>query len=138
MAAVLEDPQTLEQACQQMERAGQLYEIVYGEIREKIVGTKQNLLAGRIVSIVYNHDPRGRLGQIVPENLFILDQLDNLRCRLRLARTLARATARHKQLERHSRLGDRSRQPQQLVGTRNGQNRRIFRSRRAAGLDDFP
>ena len=50
-----------------------LYEVVDGEIKEKSVGTRQNLIAFRMGRLLVRYDPEERHGQAVIENLFLLD-----------------------------------------------------------------
>lgn len=50
-----------------------LYEVVNGVVQEKAVGTRENLIATRLVELVIQVDPRKVEGQSVVENLFVLD-----------------------------------------------------------------
>jgi Uma2 family endonuclease len=50
-----------------------LYEVVNGVVQEKTVGTRQNLIATRVVELVIQFDPQREQGQSVVENLFVLD-----------------------------------------------------------------
>jgi Uma2 family endonuclease len=50
-----------------------LYEVVNGEIQEKLVGTRQNLIATQLAGLVFQFDPQKTHGQAVVENLFLLD-----------------------------------------------------------------
>ncbi len=75
MSAVLEAPPRHESVDQR------LYEIVQGEIREKTVGTRQNLIASRIDRLLGRFDPEEQLGHPVIENLFVLDAVSDLQRR---------------------------------------------------------
>lgn len=75
MAIVAQDSRSLEMA------DGRLYEVVHGEIEEKVVGTRQNLIAARINRLTGRFDPQEEHGHAVIENLFLLDAASNLQRR---------------------------------------------------------
>jgi Uma2 family endonuclease len=75
MTAILEAPPRPEGVDER------LYEIVGGEVKEKTVGTRQNLIAFRIGRLVVQADPDEKHGQAVIENLFILDDAADLQRR---------------------------------------------------------
>ena len=75
MSAILEAPPRHEIV------DGRLYEIVQGEIKEKTVGTRQNLIAFRLGRLLVQVDPEEKLGQAVIENLFVLDAVEELQRR---------------------------------------------------------
>jgi len=58
-----------------------LYEIVHGEVKEKNVGTRQNLIAFRIGRFLAQFDVDEKDGHAVIENLFLLDEPSNLQRR---------------------------------------------------------
>ena len=58
-----------------------LYEVVYGQLKEKTVGTRQNLIASRIDRLIGRFDPEEQLGHPVIENLFVLDAASDLKRR---------------------------------------------------------
>ena len=62
-----------------------LYEVVYGEKKEKTVGTRQNMIASRLVRMIGRFDPEERIGSPVLENLFVLDAANDLQRRPDLA-----------------------------------------------------
>ena len=62
-----------------------LYEVVYGEKKEKTVGTRQNMIASRLVRMIGRFDPEERIGFPVLENLFVLDAANDLQRRPDLA-----------------------------------------------------
>lgn len=62
-----------------------LYEVVYGEIKEKSVGTRQNMIASRLNRMIGRFDPEEQYGHPVIENLFVLDAANDLQRRPDLA-----------------------------------------------------
>jgi Uma2 family endonuclease len=64
---------------------GPLYEVVYGERKEKSVGTRQNMIASRLDRMIGRFDPQEQLGFPVTENLFVLDAARDLERRPDLA-----------------------------------------------------
>ena len=63
----------------------QLYEVVYGERKEKSAGTRQNLVAFRMGRLLVRYDPDEVHGHVVIENLFVLDAANDLQRRPDLA-----------------------------------------------------
>ena len=58
-----------------------LYEVVHGQLKEKTVGTRQNLIASRIDRLIGRFDAEEQLGHPVLENLFVLDAASDLQRR---------------------------------------------------------
>ena len=58
-----------------------LYEVVYGQLKERLTGTRQNLIACRINCLIGRFDPAEQLGHPAIENLFVLDAASELQRR---------------------------------------------------------
>ncbi|MDA1015609.1 MAG: Uma2 family endonuclease [Planctomycetota bacterium] len=76
MATVIEEEVTDEQIVDE-----RLFEVVGGQLKEKVVGTRQNLIATQIAILVGGFDPRRKHGHAVTENLFVLDSTGDLQRR---------------------------------------------------------
>ncbi len=75
MTAILEPPVRPETG------DDRLYEVVYGQLKEKITGTRQNLIACRIACLIGQFDAGRQLGHPAIENLFVLDAASELQRR---------------------------------------------------------